>query len=155
MTLTLDKLAESFGKEIKAKEKEPERETIIVKWHYVAEYIVDLLDNDPEILNSSYVTVSGSMDSECYYSECVSNANIEDFIDPKEYSPGVYRFVFGVRALGDSYWTDCGMEYDAWEEYDLFSMYKYTDEEVKICFKQIQMDDPMFELREEFKDESN
>ena len=117
-----------------------------LQWHYIVEYIVDLrVPEDPQILNYVYITLRGDMDSDMYFSECVCNAQPDDFL-PTEFTghlnlsdttnmdvsePGVYRLTFGVTTQSSKTWTDCGYEYDAWEEYDLIAQYKFTNKEIE------------------------
>lgn len=128
-------------------EAEPKNTTTVLnkmKYHYIATYVVDLRDEpyDPEILDYSYIAINGDMDSDMYFSECVSNATVDELIPAMEagdpggmvLTAGVYRAVFGVITEGSCDWTDCGYEYDAWEEYDLISLYQFTDKEVEVCW---------------------
>lgn len=127
------------------------------KWDYIVEYIVDIrYPEDPDILTYSYITLVGGMDSDCYFSECVGNAtksdilptkitghlNLEDTSKMDVSTPGVYRLVFGVKTGGEKYWTDCGYEYDAWEEYELIAQYMLTEKETEYCFQDLREDDP-------------
>jgi len=132
-------------------------------WHYMVEFVVDLRERedggDPEILKREYITLVGDMDSDAYFSECVWNALPSDFLpthgrginfETDEFDirePAVYRFTFGVRTQGEKYWTDCGYEYDSWEEYTLINFYKFTEEEVEVCWDPL---DPMddYDIRE-------
>ena len=125
------------------------------QWDYIAMFVFEISDPKEfpeeservEIFERQMIPVSGTMDSECYYSECLDRAEASDILDPffregqrppeidlDKLPPGVYRMVFGVNTRGDKYWTDCGYEYDAWEEYHLISQYKYTDKEAEVCF---------------------
>ena len=110
-------------------------------FNYIAQYVIDMRNlDDPEILDYSYIPISGDMDADMYYSECVQNALVDEFTQREmvkpgwKIEPGVYRVVFGVNCCSDKYWTDCGYEYDAWEEYDMISKYKFTDKEVEVCW---------------------
>ena len=132
MSLDLSKLKEGLKVD-----PDVTKEVTNTTWDYIASFIVDLRNEyDYEILDRSYITVRGTMDSECYFSECLHNAELTSFLNTEftgklniDMEPGVYRLVYGVNAKGDSYWTDCGMEYDAWEEYELLNSYKYTEKE--------------------------
>lgn len=137
----------------------PEENPIVnkTKWDYIVEYIVDIrYPEDPEILDYSYITLIGDMNSDCYFSECVCNArendilpteitghlNLQDTSKMDVSKPGVYRLVFGVKTGGEKVWTDCGYEYDAWEEYDLLSQYMFTEKEAETCFQELRENDP-------------
>ena len=128
-------------------QEEPKNETKIsktMKYHYIAEYVIDLRDDpyDPEILDFSYIAIDGDMDADSYYSECVSGAMLDDLIPAMEagdpggmvLTSGVYRVVLGVNIGSSCDWTDCGYEYDAWEEYDLISLYMFSDKETEVCW---------------------
>lgn len=110
------------------------------KWDYIVEYTIDLRrQDDNEILERKYVILNGDMDSECYFSECVDNASMDDFLPKSNFAteePGIYRLVYGVVAKGQKIWTAYGYDYDAWEEYEFLSQYKFTDKEVDICFSE-------------------
>lgn len=106
------------------------------KWDYIVCFVVDLRHkHDFHITTRKYISLTGQMDNDFYFSERVADANLTDFLDTKVTnvvvdSPGVYRLVYGVSAKGSKYWTDCGWEYDAWEEYELLARYQYTEQEI-------------------------
>ncbi len=130
------------------------------QWDYVAQFIVWIRDPEEypeeservEILDSQHIPVRGTLDSECYYSECISNAQPSDIletdytgkyqIDFEQMPPGFYRMVFGVVCKSDKQWTDCGYEYDAWEEYEKISQYKYDEKEEKFMISTLIENDP-------------
>lgn len=138
------------------------------KWHYIVEFIVDLrCPEDPDILDSKYLTLIGDTNSDCYFSECVDNVTPSDIL-PTEVSghlnlqdtseidvsePGIYRLTFGAKTSGEKYWTDCGYEYDAWEEYELLSQYKFTERENVILFLDLKENDPYDERFQEANDQ--
>ena len=151
-------------------QEEPKNEAVVsntMKYHYIAQYVIDVRNDpyDPEILDFSYIAISGDMDADMYYSECVSNAMVDDLIPAMESGdpggmvllPGVYRAAFGVNVCGDKSWTDCGYEYDAWEEYDLISLYRFSDRETEVCWNSFcnvaeeDHNDPFKELVEPFE----
>lgn len=105
-------------------------------WDYVATYLVDLrYPEDQTIIDYSYQPLDGGLDSDCYFSECVANANINDILlkdvvgGELNLKPGMYRLVFGVKVHGSVYDSPNGTEYDAWEVYELISQYRFTDKE--------------------------
>lgn len=137
------------------------------KWHYIVEFIVDLrYPEDPDILDSSYLTMIGDMNSAFYFSECVDNVspsdilptevtghlNLQDTSEMDVSQPGVYRLTFGAKTFGEKYWTDCGYEYDAWETYELLAHYKFTEREATILFMELRENDPEDERFQEAKD---
>lgn len=130
------------------KEPEPKPKAEVadnIPWHYLVEYVLEVFSKDEypeecervEVYDHSYITIRGDYDSDMYYSECVCNADPHDYLptaftghfELDEWESGVYRMVYGVKCGGEKYWTDCGYEYDAWEDYDLISKYHCTDKE--------------------------
>jgi len=113
-------------------------------WHYIVRYVIDLRNaEDYQIIDSNYISLETDMNSECYHGECVENETIQDIVG-SEYTghvkfdgePGVYVYVLGAKCQGSKTWTDCGYEYDAWQEYDVLSVYRYTDEEAEFLDKE-------------------
>lgn len=111
-------------------------------WDYIATFVIDMRNSeDYQILHHEFTTLRGDMDAECYYSECVSNADLHEILPTdhyghytNKYDQGVFRMVFGVNARGDSYDTTEGVEHESWEEYDLISDYQLTEKEIEVCF---------------------
>ena len=100
-----------------------------MKYDFLLSIIVDMQNHEPELLDYQVMPVNAGLDNECYYDECASNADLQDFL-PNEFEKredGVYRLLLGVVTKGTKYWTDCGYEYDAWEEYEIITDFKYTD----------------------------
>ena len=131
-----------FGKAIKQGVKEDTISFNATQWNYIVSYCVDT--SVPDILDVKPVSISANMDTDLYFHECATNADMDSFMDDdrlKDLEPGMYQLTFGVVAKGDSYWTDCGYEYDAWEEYELIGMYKYTLEEEKRIHAILQITD--------------
>ena len=118
--------------------KEPSYGMCKVDYDYIASFIVDLRHQpDDEILDRQYVAVNGTFDSSHYYSECVSNTDLEHFIQNRDEIPdGVYQMAFQVTCKGEKYWTDCGYEYDAWEEYEMISCVELTEDEYMFLLKE-------------------
>jgi len=125
------------------------------KWNYIASFIVDLRhEPDYGIIDHNYITLDAGMDNECYFSECMGNAELGHFLNTKitgkldiDMEPGVYRLVYGVNAKGEQYDTQDGVEYDSWEEYELLSTYKYNEKEEP--FATINEEEAMFKLETE------
>lgn len=124
-------------------EKEPMEGDSFVnsKYHYIATYILDACNlDDIEILHSEFITIQGDMDADLYYSECVLNETVDELwavVHRPHWTtpPGIYRIVFGATCDGDKCWTDCGYEYDAWQNYTMLSKYRLTEKEIQMCWK--------------------
>ena len=106
--------------------------------HFIAQYIVDMTNiDDVEIINNDLcVTLVGGLNNECYFQECASNADINTILGcdyagkpTHNMKPGIYRITVGGICDGSEYDTVWGREYDSWEEYEILSVYKYTDDE--------------------------
>ncbi len=122
-------------------EEEMNKTVAFTPYDYIATYIVDARNlDDMEILHCEFITVRGDMDAELYYSECVQNAPVDELwtcaLKPHwNPPPGMYRIVVGVECDGSEYHTDCGTEYDAWENYTMLSKYQLTEKEIQMCWK--------------------
>lgn len=135
-------------------DKDPLKERTVntTKWNYIVSFIVDLRhEPDYMIVNRNYITLDGGLDNECYFSECVWNAELEHFLNTKitgkldiDMEPGVYLLVYGVNAKGESYETQDGTEYDSWEEYELLSTYQFNEKEEP--FATVNGEDETFQL---------
>ncbi len=122
-------------------EEETDKTVAFTQYHYIATYIIDAHNlADIEILSHSFMTVRGDMDTDMYYSECAGNETIDELWavvrtphwDPP---PGMYRIVVGAECDGTEGWTDCGHEYDAWQNYTLMSKYQLTENEIQLYWK--------------------
>ena len=132
----------------------PKPQHNITKWDYVYNAILEIRDDEEgrkevEIFSSSYLPLNGGLNSDCYYSECVADAEPSDFLFingigklETTLEPGIYRFTCGVKTDGGYSWTDIGYEYDAWETYEILAYYKFTDEEVPYIINSLHEDDP-------------
>ena len=133
-------------------------------WEYILQVIIDMREpEDIFIVDRHYICLVGDMNVESYFDECVANVEPRNLLDilitghidkDKLSPPGIYRMVFGGNTGSDQTWTDCGYEYDAWEEYDLISSYKYPKEDeeyIEVMYKDIfsemipNFEDPEFE----------
>ena len=108
-------------------------------YDYIAAFVVDLR-HEPDwcILDRQYMSCGAGLDADMYYSECVENADLNSFMSTNIFgklevteAPGVYRLVFEVNCHSSESWTDCGLEYDAWETYNLISRAQFDEQETK------------------------
>lgn len=111
-----------------------------VDYDYVAAFIVDLR-HEPDycIIDRKYIAVSGNLNSDMYYSECVQNADLTHFLETEitgklitaKIVSGVFRLVYAVTCHGEEYNTQDGVEYDSWETYQLLTKTELSVEELK------------------------
>jgi len=104
---------------------------------YIVSYVIEYFsDEDKHIVNHQHIPFFCDNDNAMYYSECVKNADVDAIWEvvkenASDIEAGIYNVILFAKCQGSETWTDCGYEYDAWEDYSLISLYRLRDDDIK------------------------
>jgi hypothetical protein len=100
------------------------------KWSFILEFIVFIEENDLEIYSTNILTLSGTIDSDCYFGEVAENMDTSDILADIQgivgEIDGFYRITYGVGYNG---WTDYWGESDYDLELDILTVYLFDERE--------------------------